>query len=591
MDSDEETDYEPSWRGVPGTIILINAFENSKHNIFEPVLVATCRLLKQYMRLVSVHNIGVYIFGTEETASTTFDTKPVTEIIPLTVPSLDDYNRLKKTDITSFKEAKEFRLSNALWHCSKMFANCKTLLSSRTVILLTHLETVPIADDEKPTLNRAIDLVDANVDIKIINVSDHQYEIHPYYEDFWKIANRGVDVNMPEPIYDSVMIEKLMYQESHRHLAVAKLNFEIGQDFNIGVGVYRLLKSPSQSIKRTVNLHIDTNAPLTSLTKTLKVTVDSDEGVDVENEPKQVPLLKSEIIHYQEYGGERVEFTDNEKKMIANPFGPPMMKLLGFKPATIISKEKWYLKMGYFLFPNESVIEGSTVAFKALHKACMETGVVAICVLCTRVNAKPLIVALSPCLRPLDLNADVGFDVVIIPFVESVRDLNITEEDDDANSSIEKAHKKLMANILNATTVDFKPDMFENPKVQYTYRAIESIAFEDEEPEPITDTTKQSPDKFEDVDDELFEELFGPFGLLSLKRPAATKSSEKVAKKKKCDPIDEELFNARLQDEKINAYSVPQLKNILIYKEIQNLPALTGLKKNELVALVYKHCK
>ncbi|CAH2089684.1 unnamed protein product [Euphydryas editha] len=589
MDSDEENDYEPSWRGVPGTIILINAFENSKHNIFGPVHVATCRLLRQHMRLSSSQNIGVCIFGTEETASTSFDSKPVIEIIPLSIPSLNDYNRLKKTDILSFKEAKEFRLSNVLWHCSKMFANCKRLLSARTIILLTHLETPPVADDEKPTLNRAIDLVDANIDIRIINVCEHKYKIHSYYEDLWKIANKGADVSMPEPIWDSVNIEKVMYQESHRHLAVAKLNFEIGKDFNIGVGVYTLLKKAVQINKKTINLDRDTNTPLTSLTKTMKATLANDEDEDVEHETKQVPLLKSELLYYQEFGGERVTFTDNEKKMLGNPFGPPMLKLLGFKPANIICKEKWYLKMGYFLFPNESIIEGSTVAFKALHRACLETGVVAMCVLSTRVNTKPLIVALSPCSRPLNLDVDVGFDVVIIPFVESVRELDIIDEDDDTNSSIKKG-KKLMSNILNKITVDFRPDMFENPKLQYEYRAIEAIALEDEDLEPIIDTTKQSPDKFEDIDDELFEDVFGPFGSLSIKR-TATKSFEKAAKKQKVDDIDEKLLNTRLQNEEIDKYTITQLKNILKYKDLKNLPPLHGLKKSALVAFVYEHCK
>ncbi|XP_047536070.1 X-ray repair cross-complementing protein 6 [Vanessa atalanta] len=586
MDSDEEIDFQPSWRGVPGTIILINAFENSKHNIFATVHVATCRLIRQHLRSSSSQNISVCIFGTEETTASAFDSKPVVEIIPLTSPSLDDYNKLKNSDITSFKEAKELKLSDVLWHCSKTFANCKKQLSSRTVIMLTYLDTPPIGVDQKPTLNRAIDLVDASINIRIINVSQHEYKIDTYYEKLLTIANRGLDFVMPKPIWDSEEIEKLMYQESHRHLAVAKINFEIGENFNIGVGLYTLLKRPGQNGKTKVNLDRDTNTVLTSMTKTMKVTLEDGE----DSQPKQIPLLKSELLHYQDIGGERIEFTDSEKKLITNPFGPPMLKLLGFKPATIVCKEKWYLKMGYFLFPNESIIEGSTVAFKALHRACKDMDMVAICVLSPRVNAKPLIVALSPCSRPLNLDVEVGFDVIIIPFVESVRELNINEDDEnEASPSVEKAHKRLMSNILNKITIDYKADMFINPKLELEYRAIEAIALEDDDNEPFIDTTKANPDKFKDIDEDLFEELFGPFGALSIKRTASS-STQSGTKKQKVDDIDESLLSARLQNEKVNEYTVPQLKQILKYKDIKNLPALTGLKKSELVELVYKHC-
>ena len=40
----------------------------------------------------------------------------------------------------------------------------------------------------------------------------------------------------------------------------------------------------------------------------------------------------------------------------------------------------------------------------------------------------------------------------------------------------------------------------------------------------------------------------------------------------------------------VNKYTVQQLKDILKFKDDKSLPALTGLKKQDLVELVYKHC-
>ncbi|CAD0203092.1 unnamed protein product [Chrysodeixis includens] len=325
----------------------------------------------------------------------------------------------------------------------------------------------------------------------------------------------------------------------------------------------------------------------------MKVKIDNDNGeMDVdEEEPvsKSVPLLKSETLHYQTYGEERVEFTDDELKSLRNPFGPPMLKLLGFKPASFISKEKWFIKPGYFLFPNESVIEGSTVAFKALHQACVALKKVAICVLCTRINARPNIVALSPTTKPLGLNVDVGFDVIIVPFVEHVRNLPMNEDDEEVQ--ITKEDKFVMKDIMKTLCFEYKSDLFENPKIQSQYRAIEAIALEEDDAEPFVDTTKPRPDKFQIIPDGLFQQTFGPFGTVAVKKPSTSRAGGPENKKAKIEDIDENLLKKRLDTGKITDYTVRQLQDILKYKNIPSLPALTGLKKKDLVELVYKHCK
>ncbi|CAG9563889.1 unnamed protein product [Danaus chrysippus] len=590
MESDDEYDDEPMWKGTPGTIILINIFEKSKYNASSNAQVATCQLIRQYLRSASSHYISVCFYGTEESNTSTFDVIPVLQIFPLSAPSLENYEKLKNTNICNLVEAKEFNLSDVLWHCSKMFNSCKKKLSSRTVVMLTRLDVPPAPSDRDRTLNRAIDLVDSNIDIKIINISETEYAIDKYYEKLLKIANRGNDCIPPQPVWNIKDIEKIVFQETHRNIAIAKLNFEIGDNFNIGVSVYTLLKKAGQNNKKNVDLDRESNAIVTSVTNTLKVSNDVIDEDSQDRSERKVPLLKSELLHYQEFGGERVEFTDEEMKMIKNPFGPPMMKLLGFKPASIICKEKWYFKIGQFLYPNESIVEGSTIAFKALHKACTDMKMVALCILCTRVNSRPVIVALSPCVKPLNLNIDIGFDIVNIPFVEHVRELNVKDDaNEDENLVVEIAHKGLMKDIINSTTIDYQPDMFEDPKLQSKYRAIEALALDEDETEPFIDTTKPSIERFQNLPDDLFEELFGPFTSMTLKRSYPKVTSQQT-KKPKIENFDEELFNTKLKERKIESYTVAQLKNILKYRNIQNLPALNGLKKAELVNLVYTHC-
>ena len=595
MSSDEETEEFSSWKGIPATLICINTYGPGKLNSAQIAYTATCRMMRQYLRTSSSQLIGVCLYGTEGSNTSVFGIKTVEEVFPLSLPSLYDYKKLQSLDISSIKQAKELTLSDVLWYCNKAFASCKKQLSTRTVIMLSRFDIPPLQSDEKPALKRVVDLVDSNIELKLINISETDYEINIFYKKFLIEANKGEDAALPKPIWDYKEVEQLMHQQSHRHLAVARLSFEIGEGLAIGVGVYNLLKSSAYSQQKTVDLHRDTNAILTSVNKTMKIKVGNSEHMDIdeedaEQESKPVPLLKSEEIHFVNYGNEKIEFTVDERKTLNNPFGPPMLKLLGFKPASIMCKEKWYFKSGFFLFPNESIIEGSTVPFKALYQACEEMKKVAICVLCTRVNARPTIVALCPSSKPLGLNVEIGFDIIHVPFVENVRNIPVFEEDEDMEIPV--ANKTVMKDILNSLRFDYKPDMFENPKLQAQYNAIEAIALEDEEVEPFIDTTKPDIKSFQGIQDDLFLELFGPFGATAVKKAASSKEGGPDSKRAKVvENIDEELLKTRLDNNKVKDYTVAQLKDILKFKEIPNLPAFTGLKKGELVDLVYKHCK
>ncbi|CAH0695951.1 unnamed protein product [Spodoptera exigua] len=594
MSSDDETEQVSSVKGIPATLICINIHGPCKKYSAQVAHTATCRLIRQYLRNARSQLVGVCVYGTVGSNTSVLGIQTVEEIFPLSSPSLDTYKKLRDIDISSLKEAKDMMISDVLWYCNKSFASCKKQLSTRNVIMLSRLDIPPVATDIKPSLKRVADLVDSNIQINLINISKSDYEADPYYTNFLKQATNEDEVDIPKPISNHSEVEQLMYLESHRNLAIARLSFEIGEDFAIGVGVYNLLKSYTQMKKS--DLDSDTNAVLTSVNKTMKVkaaNIDEDMDVDEQDrtESRPVPVLQSELLYSLRYGDENVEFTAEEKKMLGNPFGPPTLKLLGFKPASVMKKEKWYLKSSYFLFPNESIIEGSVVAFKALHQACMEMNTVAICVLCTRVNARPFIVALSPTSRPFGLNVDLGFDVICIPFMENVRNIPIVEDDDDEKLS--KTDKDIMKDIMNQLKFDYKPDMFQNPKTQSLYNALEAIALEDEDVEPFIDTTKPDEKRFEGLQEDLFHEVFGPFtitsGLLN-KKPASSRDGPESKRAKLSVGFDEELLKERLENNAIENYTVAQLKEILRYKEIPHLPALTGLRKVELVDLVYKYC-
>lgn len=583
MDSDDDRDEEiASWRGVPGIVVLLNLFDPSNKNTANVGHVATCRMVRNYLRTSSSQLVGVCLYGTEDTNVSAFGTKSVIDVIPLTAPTFNHYKKLREVDVSSYEPPKEFKMSDALRECSTMFRNCKKQLLSRTVIILTRLDVAPVEADQKPTLMRVRDLVDFNTDLRIVNISEYIYEADKFYTKFLNEANKGKDMDIPKPIWDAKEVEKTVQQQSNRHLAVAKLKFQIGEGFVIGVGVYNL-KSKTQYKKSDLD-RVD-NAVVNRVTKTEKVAMEDDHD---EVEPKTMPLLKSELVYYQNYGGERVAFTDAEMKQLKNPFGPPMVKLLGFKPATIMCKEKWFLKSGYFLYPNESIIEGSTIAFKAMHQACVDTNMVAISVLSTRVNAKPSIVALAPCTHPLGLDVEIGFDVIHIPFVENVRDLPEVEDYESTNMSTQQ--KGLMKDILKTLKFDYRPDIFENPKLQCEYRAVEAIALEEDDLDPFVDTTKPNADRFEEIHADVFEELFGPFEV-SVPKRSIPKEPGKNAKKTKMEGFDESDLKDRIESKTVHKYTISQLQDVLNRINEPEMPVLKRPKKDQLVELVYKYYK
>lgn len=595
--SDSEGEEEvPSWKGVSGTVILVNLYDPLHLGTAITSYKATCDLVKSYLRETSAELLGVCLYGTDYTSASLLGMEGVIQVFPLTAPTLDDYKKLQNVNIASSGQAKDLKLSDALWHTSKMFANCKKLLATKTVILLTRMDLPPVQPDQKPALKRVVDLADSGIHVKIINVSENNYIADKFYKNFVTEAHKGVEYEMPVHVWDHADIAKLMYHDSHRHIAVARLSFQIGEEFSIGVGVFGLLKSTSSVEPKKVLAHKETNQIVTSTITNYKVTTATDaevvEGMDLDGEPapqtKEVPLLKSELLYYQVFGEEKIQFTVDEMKTLKNPFGLPMMKLLGFKPASILCKEKWFLKSCQFLFPSESLIEGSTIPFKALHQACTEQSVIAICVLCTRVNSRPFIVALSPCSRPLGLHVKIGFDLIYIPFVENIRNVpNKVCEDE-----VQEAHKIVFKDIIKNLTFDFKSDTFENPALQSLYCAIEALALGKDEIEHIVDTTKPDKNKLKNINAELFEELFGPFGVAAVKRPLATRDNNAGGKRgRSYENVDEHLLQTRLDDRLIHKYTVTDLKKILNNcPNADNIPALTGLKKDELVQMVYMHC-
>ena len=100
------------------------------------------------------------------------------------------------------------------------------------------------------------------------------------------------------------------------------------------------------------------------------------------------------------------------------------MVLMGFKPRSRL-KDQYCVKKPYFLYPDESVVEGSTKLFYTMLLTLHEQNKVAICRLITMDRGEPRFVALLPQLEELDDHHNQltppGFHVITLPYAEEMR--------------------------------------------------------------------------------------------------------------------------------------------------------------------------
>ncbi len=73
---------------------------------------------------------------------------------------------------------------------------------------------------------------------------------------------------------------------------------------------------------------------------------------------------------------------------------------MGFKPVARV-KQQYNIHNSYFLYPEESAIQGSTTVLTALYRELLAQSKAAICRFIPRVNSAPAFVALLPMVEQL----------------------------------------------------------------------------------------------------------------------------------------------------------------------------------------------
>ncbi|OWK03815.1 XRCC6, partial [Cervus elaphus hippelaphus] len=226
----------------------------------------------------------------------------------------------------------------------------------------------------------------------------------------------------------------------------------------------------------------------------ISVAEDEDIGIHFEESSKLENLLRKvraketrkRVLYRWIYGCRQIVLEKEETEELKR-FDDPGLILIGFKPLMMLKKHH-YLRPSLFVYPEESLINGSSALFSVLLTKCLEKEVMAVCRYTPRQNIPPCFVALVPQEEELDDQkiqvAPPGFQLFFLPYADDKRKVPFTEK---VMANPEQVDK--MKAIVQKLRFKYRCDGFENPVLQQHFRNMEALALDLMEPEQAVDLT------------------------------------------------------------------------------------------------------
>ncbi|XP_029446124.1 X-ray repair cross-complementing protein 6 isoform X2 [Rhinatrema bivittatum] len=520
--------------------------------------------------------LGLVFFGTDKHKNSV-DFKHVYVLHELDTPGakrvleLDKYKGKKGR--AHFSEAighnEGYSLSDALWICANLFSDVKLRMSHKRIMLFTNNDNPHVGDNTKIKLaiTKASDLRETGIFLDLMHLKkDGGFDIALFYRD---IINISEDENLGVQFQESAKLEDLMKKvraKENRKRALCRLNLKLSKDLALTVGVFNLVQKAVKPAP--VKLYRETNEPVKTKTRTF-------------NRETGSLMLPSDTKRAQVYGNRQIVLEREETEQVKH-FDDPSLILIGFKPLALLKKHH-FIKPAQFLYPDESLVTGSTTLFNALLTRCLEREVMALCRYTPRRNMPPRFVALIPQEEEMDSqNMQVtppGFHLIFLPYVDDIRRLQVSDKVTAGREQVDK-----MKEILQKLRFKYRSDDFENPVLQQHFRNLEALALDLMEPESVEDLTLPKVNMMDNrlgplVDE--FKELvyppdYNPEGKAVKRKPGEGKGHAEKKVKTEVSVSEEDLRNY-VKKGTLGKLTVPVLK------EACRGYGLKGSKKQELV--------
>ncbi|XP_077932807.1 X-ray repair cross-complementing protein 6 isoform X1 [Halichoerus grypus] len=472
----------------------------------------------------------------------------------------------------------DYSLSEVLWVCANLFSDVQVKMSHKRIMLFTNEDDPHGKDSAKASRARtkAGDLRDTGIFLDLMHLRKRGgFDISLFYQDIISTAeDEDLGVHFEESGKLEDLLRKVRAKETRKRV-LCRLKLKLSKDLALTVGIYNMVQ---KAVKRPpVRLYRETNEPVKSKTRTFNVNTGS-------------LLLPSDTKRSQNYGSRQIVLEKEETEELKR-FDEPGLILIGFKPLILLKKHH-YLRPSLFVYPEESLVNGSSTLFSALLTKCLEKEVMAVCRYTPRQNIPPYFVALLPQEEELDEQkvqvTPPGFQLVFLPYADDKRKVPFTEKVMANPEQIDK-----MKAIVQTLCFTYRSESFENPVLQQHFRNLEALALDLTEPEHTVDLTRKEAvvPKIEAIDKRLgslvneFKELvyppdYNPEG----KVPKRKQDDEGSGSKRPKMELSEEDLKAHVSNGTLGKLTVPMLKEACRVYGLRG-----GLKKQELLDTLTKH--
>ncbi|KAL5601169.1 hypothetical protein BROUX41_005974 [Berkeleyomyces rouxiae] len=480
---------------------------DSKKADTDSALLATLKCASHLMEQRVISNpkdmMGVVFFGTQKSKYPEEDSwagrgYPHCYVyVDLDVSAAEDVLALKRIIeddedgiLTPTTQDDPVSMANMLFCANQIFNTRAPNFSSRRLFIITDNDN-PHPDDKKAKMAAAVrakDLyyMDVNIELFPITRNSAEFNMSKFYEDI--IYTNFTDEADPSKVLQSKsddgitllksLISNITSKQVAKRALFSGLPFEVAPGLTIGVTGYNVLHK--QKPERSCYVWLDDEKPQIAKSKTSMFAEDTAETVAPKDTKKAY-----------KFGGEYVYFSPDEQTKLRD-FGPPVIRILGFKPRSYVHPWK-SIKKSTFIFPSEKHYSGSTRVFVSLWKKLLKDDKVGIVWAITRANSHPGLFALIPSQEETDeptgaLYLPAGMWLYPLPFVDDLRTAPSAKYNMNPPEKVVDDLAMLVENLWLPNR-SYNPVKYPNPQLQWHYRILQSIALEEEIPETPEDAT------------------------------------------------------------------------------------------------------
>ncbi|KUJ14232.1 ku70 protein [Mollisia scopiformis] len=460
--------------------------------------------------------MGVLLFGTEQSKFQDEDASsrggiqyPHCYLLSdLNIPDIEDVKTLKGI-VENEEGAREIleptrepvSMSNMLFCANQIFTTRAPNFGSRRLFIITDKDDPHAADKNmrNQAQVRAKDLYDLGVIIELFPIShpDHEFDRSKFYDDIiYRDAAEGSDLALPPTAFKSqggggisllsTLISDINSKQVAKRSLFSHMPFEIGPSLKITVKGYNLLQK--QAPARNCFIWAGGETLQIAQGETKKFS-----GGDVAREVQKVEIKKA-----YKFGGTNVMFNPEEQKELKN-FGPPVLRIIGFKPRSML-KIQDSVKKSTFIYPSEEDYVGSTRVFAALWKKLVKSKIMGVAWFIARSNASPALVAILPSEERFDDSRvqviPAGLWLYPLPFADDIREPGPVPKPLIASEELTTSTRKIVQQLQLPGGI-YDPSKYPNPSLQWHYKIIQAMALEDEIPTVQEDKTMP---KFRQID-------------------------------------------------------------------------------------------